>query len=339
MSIYRYALLMGCLIWIGGCSQPTSHQQRFLQFGTLIDITLITDTDTALAAFDEIEKLLIHRHSQWHGWEDGALKQFNSKLSLMPREGVKIPQILQQLITDSKHYYTLTDGLFNPAMGKLIAAWGFHDHSEPDTVIIKRLKNHPPVMDDLVINQNAYSKNQDLQLDFGAIAKGLAVKQIAQQLNQLQIKNFIINAGGDIFAQGIKPGHQNWRIAIEDPFESGIISSLKITSDTSIFTSGNYQRVYRNKDGSIRHHIISPKTGEPSRNISSATVIHEDPVIADVAATTLMLTDISAAKTMASKMKVVDYLIVTEQKEIYLSPGMMSKLDQSSLSRFTIHLL
>ena len=195
-------------------------------------------------------------------------------------------------------------------------------------------------MHDLIINnQLAYSRNPELQLDFGAIAKGLAVKQIAQLLLQQNIQNFIINAGGDIYANGLKNQNHHWRVAIEDPFEPGIISALETDSGSSIFTSGNYQRFYRNTDGSIRHHIINPKTGEPSRQISSATVLHSDPVIADVAATTLMLTEITSAKAMAKRLDISDYMIINEQKEIFISQSLLSKLDQTMLKRFKVKAL
>lgn len=336
--IFMRASFLLLIILLIGCEHASSHQQRFLQFGTLIDVTVISDADKAMSAFDEIESYLKLRHQQWHGWEDGTLKQFNDTLSQQPEAGLAVPEILEALITRSKYYFDATDGLFNPAMGKLIAAWGFHDHSEPDRVTIERIQKNIPGMDDLKIkDQLAYSTNQDLQLDFGAIAKGLAVKEIAQKLNQFNIQNFIINAGGDIYAQGHKPDNKFWRIAIEDPFEPGIVTSLEVRENTSIFTSGNYQRFFKDEDGNIRHHIINPKTGAPSATISSATVIHEDPMIADVAATVLMLTDIEDAKQMAQRLKISDYLIINEQKQVFASPSMLTRLDLSSLQRFSVH--
>ena len=325
---------------LSGCEQKSSHQQRFLQFGTIIDVTLISEVDTAITAFTDIETLLTQRHQQWHGWENGTLKQFNDALSSNPSQGISIPPILDQLLADSKYYFSQTEGLFNPAMGKLVAAWGFHDHSEPDNEEVQRIKKNIPGMDDLTIkDQLVYSNNSDVQLDFGAIAKGLAVKQIAQLLDLLEIESYIINAGGDIFSQGEKLHNQPWRIAIEDPFKPGIITFLETAEATSVFTSGNYQRYFRNKDGSIRHHIINPRTGNPSINISSATVIHADPVIADIAATTLMLTDISSAKNMAKKLKVENYLIINQHKELFVSPKMLSKLDHQLIKQFTLHTL
>lgn len=322
----------------GACRSPLLFQQQFLQFGTVIDVSLITTDQTrAMTLFDDIEQLLQTRHSEWHGWMDGTLTTFNNDLSTQPAKGVVIPQTLESLISDSKRYYAMTQGLFNPAMGRLISAWGFHQHAEPNYPLIEKIQQDIPGMHDLIIKNNrAFSKNPYLQLDFGAIAKGLAIQQIADLLNKKQIKHFIINAGGDIFAQGQKGG-KNWRIAIENPFITGIVATLPLQSDSSIFTSGNYRRFYRDVNNNRRHHIIDPNTGNPSTQISAASVMHSNPVIADIAATTLMLTRIDQLTSMANRLGINDYLVISEQKEVYISRSMTNKIHWINPQQFIIH--
>ncbi len=335
------------LILLGSCQSSQVFQQRFLQFGTIIDISLVTTSeDKALQLFNEIEKLLILRHTEWHGWQDGTLKQFNSALLQQKNspsaDAILIPETLRSLILYSKKYYDLSEGKFNPAMGKLIEAWGFHDKSIPDQSLINKIKQQMPGMHDLIVkDQHAMTLNPYFQLDFGAIAKGLAVKQIAELINQNHIKNFIINAGGDIFAQGQKPGG-NWRIAIENPFYDDnhadrVFASIQTTKPLSIFTSGNYHRYYVDKNNIKRHHIIDPTSGEPSINISAITVLHKDPVIADIAATTLMITKISELKKMANKLEIEDFLAISEQQELYISRSMMDKIEWSGKALFSTH--
>jgi thiamine biosynthesis lipoprotein len=322
------------------CQRPHQSQQRFLQFGTLIDVTLITTSEKqADKLFAQIEQLLITRHSEWHGWLDGTLMQFNKSMAGQPETGTPIPPTLKQLILDSKKYYELTSGLFNPAMGRLIAAWGFHQNANPDTVSIDRIKKDIPGMHDLVLdNDVAFSMNTDLQLDFGAIAKGLAIQQIARIIQQHGVENFIINAGGDIYAHGHK-NSKAWRVAIEHPFKPGIIGGVNMQSDSSIFTSGDYRRYYEDKDKPRRHHIINPLNGEPSRFISSATVMHADPVRADVAATTLMLTEISQLEAMARRLDIDDFIVITDQHEVYLTASMLSRIDWLEKDDFTLNVL
>ena len=328
------------LPWLNGCQSQQVFQQRFLQFGTIIDISLVsTDRQQAEQVFDEIAQLLETRQHEWHGWEKGTLSQFNQALTQPTQEGVPIPETLQQLVRESKKYYTLSEGLFNPALGRLIAAWGFHASSDPDFETIQLIKQNLPGMDDLRISQQrAYSTNPHLQLDFGAIAKGLGVKQIAELVRLHQIRNFIINAGGDIFAQGKNP-HRDWRIALQNPFGDGVLGSLSTSEAISVFTSGNYRRYYMDSNNKKRHHIIDPVTGEPSTNISAVTLMHADPVIADIAATTLMLTQPAQLKKMATRLGIQDFLAITEQHKLFISQSMLNKIQWTQPEDLELHIL
>ena len=333
MRLYSLIALTALLLaTLGGCQKAAVHQQRFLQFGTLIDVTLSgTDSDTSARIFDDIEQLLVLRHSEWHGWQDGTLKRFNRSLIESGEDGVEIPPTLALLIKQSKQYYQLSGGLFNPAMGKLIDAWGFHSQHPPDQQSIAEIKENLPGMHQLRVDgHRAYAENRHLQLDFGAIAKGLAVQQIADLIRQHQIRDFIVNAGGDIYAEGNKLG-KRWRIAIENPFmeqdQKTVLGSLQVTEALSIFTSGNYRRFYLDKDNTRRHHIIDPQSGEPSLNISAVTVVHADPTLADIAATTLMLTAPDQLKSMADRLGIKDFLAITEQHELFISQSLMDRIE------------
>lgn len=333
-------LCLACSALIAGCQSRQLYEQQFLQFGTLIDISLITSKpERAEDSFNEIESLLKKRHLDWHPWEKGDLGLFNQALHNHPDRGTNIPDSLKYLVNVSKQYFQLTDGIFNPALGQLISAWGFHLTPDPDYELIDRINKNLPSMNDLVIQGNqAYSSNPFLRLDFGAVAKGQAVKQIAELLNHHSMHDFIINAGGDIYASG-QNLNRPWRVAIENPFQPGVIADLELTSGLSIFTSGNYHRHYTDKENILRHHIIDPKTGEPSLRISSATVIHADPVIADIAATTLMLTSPSEIAVITEKLGITDFLIITEQKDIYINRQLVSQLNWRKPEDFTLHAL
>ena len=330
------------LLWLSACQPQQRYQQSFLQFGTLIDITLVSASEArAQQTFERIETLLKQRHRQWHGWQDGELKRLNDALA--SGKTVEIPPVLRELIIDSKKYYRLTGERFNPALGKLIAAWGFHASSKPDLALIQTIQHKLPGMNDLIIEGNqARSTNRHLQLDFGAIAKGLAIRQIATLIRQQGINRFIINAGGDIYADA-GSGQPGWRIAIENPFfaqgHARVIGGITLQHPTSIFTSGNYRRFVVDENGQKRHHIIDPKTGAPSRSISAVTVISDDPVLADVAATTLMLTPLPELAAMAKALGIADYLIITEQHEAWLSVTMNERIEWIENSALTPHII
>ena len=181
-------------------------------------------------------------------------------------------------------------------------------------------------MRDLVIDgDRAISRHQSLEIDLGGIAKGYAVGLIGEFLEDNGIVDYIVNAGGDMLISGNKFGRP-WRIGIQDPYAPGIVASLEIEGRHSLFTSGNYRRRYL-RGGELVHHIIDPRDGRPARGQSSATVLVDDPVRADVAATVLMIDGIHNSRKLALSLGVKDYLIVSESREIRVSGPFAEKLE------------
>ncbi len=301
------------------------YEQRILQFGTIIDITIIHhDGDKVEKAFSDIEEQLARYRSYWHAWEDSDLTRFNR--SLLQSQATVVPESLRKLISLSQSYYSASQQLFNPALGKLIAAYGFHGSKDADQTLIGRIQKNLPTMADLVIkNHRAQSTNPDLQLDFGGIAKGYAVARLAEQLKNAGFEHYLINAGGDVLVSGHR-FDKPWTIAVQNPFAPGAIASIQLSGDHQLFTSGNYQRYYKNKN-TIVHHIIDPRSGRPSTQISSATVLATDAVLADVAATTLMIDGWQNHESLASSLGITDYLIISQDIEIIVSRSLADKIE------------
>ena len=326
-STRRLGLLLSCSLLLLVACEPRQQlfNQRLLQFGTIIDVTLIHhDVKLAEKAFIDIEQSLQLFEKYWHAWQDSDLYRFNHSLSQLTP--VPIPDSLTELILLSQQYYRSSQQLFNPAIGKLIAAYGFHDSQSSNTRLIDEIIKDLPTMHDLeVINQTALSLNPHLQLDFGGIAKGYAIAKIATDLKKAGFQNFLINAGGDVLTFGQRL-NLPWTIAIQDPFAPGAIASIELSGNHHLFTSGNYQRFYR-KDEEIIHHIIDPRNGYPSSEISSATVLSSDAVLADVAATTLMIDGWNNHKSLAQSLGVKDYLVVNQSGRILASQTMSAKIN------------
>jgi thiamine biosynthesis lipoprotein len=325
----RYSLIwLCCAALLGGCERRQHLvQQHLLEFGTIIDITLISD-DLPRAEFllHEIEQQLRRQRAQWHAWEDSDLSRFNRQLQQYG--SAEIPSSLAKLLDLSSSYYDASDGLFNPALGKLIAAYGFHD-GNTDAQAVAKIRRDIPNMHDLHIDgSSASSGNPDLQIDLGGIAKGYAIGLIGDYLERNGIGHYVINAGGDLLISGNRFG-QPWRIGIQNPFAPGVVARLELVGKHSLFTSGNYERSYR-QGGVLRHHIIDPRSGAPARGQSSATVLGLDPVRADVAATTLMIDGMRRPRELSKALEIDDYLIISEAREILISRSFAQKVEITS---------
>jgi len=325
-------LLIALLAGLGlSCSEPPQqqHKTQFMALGTLVTVSLWgVDDDDAAEAVMAVEDELNRVQKTWHAWQPGTLTEINAALAA--GETIDADPATLALLDKARDLAHRSGQLFDPAIGKLIALWGFQSDDRPDApppakADIERLLANLPDMNDLVITgQTLSSTNRDLQLDLGGFAKGFAVDQAIERLRDLDIDNAIVNAGGDLRAIGAHGGRP-WRIGIRDPQSSGVIATVDTKGDESVFTSGNYERFFT-WDGVRYHHIIDPRTGYPATGTVSATVIHRDASTADAAATALLIAGKDKWRRVARKMGVKQVMLIDSDMHVYMTPEMEKRV-------------
>ncbi|MFV1997613.1 MAG: FAD:protein FMN transferase [Acidiferrobacterales bacterium] len=328
------ALLLLSLMSIAYSNDESVFKTQLSVFGTRVDI-LIWGVEPALAkqAEDIIAADFKRIHHDWNAWKPGTLVRLNQALAA--RESLSVDNSLLALIRESKRLYRSSNGLFNPAIGRLIALWGFQRDipprgPPPDGRAIAELISKHPTMEDIIIRGNRISsRNPAVQLDFGGIAKGYAVDLAIQRLRELGIRNAIVNAGGDLRAIGSR-GPRPWRVGIRHPQGRGILAWLETNGDESIFTSGNYER-YREHAGVRYTHIIDPRTGMPVKEVVSATVVDENGALADAAATALSVAGISSWQKISRQMGVGTVMLVDSKGTVYLTRSMADRIHYSGV--------
>ena len=106
-------------------------------------------------------------------------------------------------------------------------------------------------------------------LDFGGIAKGMAVDAALDQLWALKLPPALVNAGGDLAVAGQPPHQPDWPIAAPGRDRHWTIP----LRHGAIATSTIMRRNWRQGD-TARHHLIDPATGEPAQSdLLSVTVV------------------------------------------------------------------
>ncbi len=326
----RILLLVILLLPLGGCSrQEQLHHAQLFSFGTLVDVSLWGASPSQIEHAEQvIHEELRTMHHVWHAWQPSPLTDINRKL----QEGTEFtcPPELLPLIVQAKDLYRRSGGLFNPAIGRLVALWGFHGDSPPQgppprPEAIRKLLASKPGMDDITLHgSRLLGTNSAVQLDFGAFAKGYAVDRIIDKLMRLGIKNVIVNAGGDLRAIG-HHGERPWRIGIRNPRGQGVLASIELGEDESVFTSGDYERFYDYK-GTRYHHIIDPRTGYPARGVTSVTVIHDNAAEADAAATALFVAGPEKWPTVARQLGIKYVMLVDDKGKIHMNPAMAERI-------------
>jgi FAD:protein FMN transferase len=187
-----------------------------------------------------------------------------------------------------------TDGAFDITIGSLVKAWGFgYDNNKNiDSIKIDSLLKLTGYKKVKLLNGKIVKENENITFDFNAIAQGYSVDLIGKFLESLDIKNYLIDIGGEVLAKGKKPNGTYWKVGIEKPAKSATdkrdLTGIIKLENMSIATSGNYRKFF-NENGIKYSHIIDPKTGYPAQhNLLSASVVCNSTALADAYATAFM---------------------------------------------------
>jgi thiamine biosynthesis lipoprotein len=119
------------------------------------------------------------------------------------------------------------------------------------------------------------------------IAKGYIVDAMAAVLEAHGIDRFLIDAGGDIRAAGLREDALPWVVAVRDPRHGEILPSALRMTEGAVATSGGYEARF-DPDGSW-HHIVSPRTGRSPDDVLSVTVTGPTAFASDALATAALL--------------------------------------------------
>ena len=119
-----------------------------------------------------------------------------------------------------------------------------------------------------------------IKLDFGGIAKGMAVDAALESLRQNGVSHAMVNAGGDLAVLGLPPADDKWPIAVPGREQ---FWSLPLHHG-AVATSGIARRHWW-QGNTLRHHLLDPRTGLPAQSdLWSVTVVTDRCEQAEVAA-------------------------------------------------------
>lgn len=321
-----------CLILLSACQRDEEYSAELFVFGTIVEVKLWgASSEQANRAFTELQQMFQGMHRNWHAWEPGRLVDINRAFA--NGQPAKADEDIVEMVRESQSIEQQTGGRFNPAIGALIRLWGFHtsdypiigpppDQADIDAILMR----HPSSLDIHIDGLQLSSDNPMVQLDFGGIAKGYAVDLAIRHLQAMGITSAIVNAGGDLRAVG-RHGDRPWRVAVRKP-GGGIIGAVEVQDDESLFTSGNYER-FRQDNQERYPHILNPRTGWPVKDVASVTVITGEGIVADAAATALVVAGLDDWPAVAYAMGLTQVLVVDENGKVYLTPKMEQRVEFS----------
>lgn len=247
-----------------------------------------------------------------------------NKKSLDGIEEIEISKEMARIFETGLKYSQLSSS-FDISIRGLIELWGF-GIKENQTVpaqdeINKALDNIDYTKLNIITNEDKIflKLKKSLTFDFGSYGKGYIINKLIEIFKNENIENYLIDYGGDTYANGVNKKGEAWVIAVRNPLEyiedsEKYLALIKATN-YAIVTSGDYER-YFTENGTNYHHLIDAKTGYPSYNSVSATIVHTNPEEADALSTTAFLMGTNFFTNEAFKYK--EAYILTPEGELFI---------------------
>ncbi|WP_299803820.1 FAD:protein FMN transferase [uncultured Shewanella sp.] len=230
-----------------------------------------------------------------------------SKFNQMTRsDKVEVSADTAKVIAEGLALYKITDGALDITLGPLVNLWGFGPDKKPTQIPSQQAIDaamERTGIEAIEVDGNRISKQDpDIYVDLSSIAKGFGVDKIAALLDKYQPTGYLVEIGGEISLRGTKADGSLWRIAIEQPGDSGgAIQQVISPKNMAMATSGDYRNYYE-EDGKRFSHLIDPRTGYPIHHrLASVTVLHEESMIADGYATAMMVLGTQASLELAKR--------------------------------------
>jgi thiamine biosynthesis lipoprotein len=262
---------------------------------------------------------LVAEMSHWA--PDSLLSRFNRSA---PGTWTTLPADFAHVMARGLSIAETTHGAFDPAIGKLVDAWGFGPVAIASPPSAAKVETARAVSgwSRLSFASTGPHLHQPggVALDLSGIAKGHAVDAVADLLRDAGIANALVEIGGELVGRGIRPDGDPWWVDLESP--PGLtLPPLRIAlHGLAVATSGDYRR---------GAHTLDPRTGRPiETHVVSASVIHATALDADAWATALTVLGVEGldlAREQGIAARLVTEIGGTAQE--YLTPALAAMLE------------
>ena len=329
MLVGSTSLLLGAFV-IPGCQGAASEQLALQQvvrhvpaLGTRVSF-LVRHGDVGLAqeAIRKATKAVFAVHECMTLHEPSPLTHLNAQGAW---RAVVVPPSLLAVLLASQRLHGVTNGLFDATLGTAIqefTAMTFQQGHVPSNKAASALvegAGWDKVMVDKA-GQSVRFSHPRTALDFNGIAKGYAVDQAVGILKSAGLQNFLVNAGGDLYAAGRpSPQAKGWNIRVQGQQPGEQPPARLMLSDQAVATSGNrFQKQLAN--GQLAQHLLHPERVLPTNRILSSTVVAKTAMEADALATALFVGERGAmARTLEQVPGAKGYLVDSHAGFVALS--------------------
>ena len=325
-----FVFLLSLSVFLSGCGRLAPNKSEKKELPVTRDFFAM-DTYCKIIAYGANAEKAVDAAQKEIRRLDGLLSAHagDSEISRLGKNRSAVVSVdTATLLTRSLALHKETGGAFNITLAPVSQCWGFPHgpYHVPDETEIQNALAKTGMRFIQWNEETRYCAldGADVSLDFGGIAKGYAAEKMAEKLAQDNTGGALINLGGNIKAVGAKPDGSAWRVGVQNPDEKESYLGILSVKDSSVVTSGDYERYFIN-DNIRYHHILNPKTGRPAQNgIRSVTIVCRDCTLADGLSTALFVMGPEAAiKFWQTQRESFQFILFTQNRTLYVSEGLL----------------
>ena len=285
------------------------------------------NTDIQVFTKDSCRSDMLRRAERIFHDLESRLSRFlaDSELSVLNSQSgaeVAVSPELLRVLEIAREFCHTTGGVFDPAVLPYLEAAGYDRSFElipahsPDCMpgpIPRAVGSIAEVR--LDSRRRTVRAPRGVRLDLGGVGKGYAVDKAAAGM--AEVNDFLIDAGGDIFASGSGPDDRGWLVSVANPLDDEEDIALLRLHNQALATSTVAVR-YWMKGGRTFNHLIDKRTGRPIDNdIVSVSVVAPSAVAADVLAKTAVMLGYDEGSSMLESQRVEGLFVFADYSRHY----------------------
>lgn len=321
------------------------QQHSFRAMNTNIFVWLYSQGEHATTAIEALFRHQEQRLSRFDAASD------LTALNRCPHTTCPVSPDLYAALEAALWAATATGGLYDPTIltdleragydrsfERIVARASFQWTVSPDQVDAPGVTHRRPFdyrSVELVPDRRAVRRPAGLGIDLGGMGKGWTVDRAADRLHGRG--PFLVNAGGDLYAEGLPGDTRGWALTLEHPLHPDRwMASLHLT-DGALATSTVTKRRWQ-KDGKAHHHLIDPRTGRPADTDSlSVSVVARRTMLAEIFAKVALLLGAEDGMAYLASLPDVEGLIYTADQRIIYTEGFAALLDDVAVEGVNHH--
>lgn len=268
-------------------SPDTELEREAWVMGTRLTLQIPGPSAVALEASEAAFSAVRRMDDLLSTWRDDALLARANRAPV--GAPAPVPPALRSLLLEAESLATATGRAFDPTVGALIDAWDLRGRGRlPDSAALRdaRAASGPAAV--TLTDEGMIRRVAAAWLDSGGFGKGAALRCAARALTAHGVESARLNFGGQILAHGAPPGRDAWDVWVAHPSRRDHPVATLSLRDESAATTGQSERGVT-VGGARFGHVLDPRSGRPVPAWGSVTVLHRDPLVADVLSTALFV--------------------------------------------------